>query len=84
MTRYILIAISLLLAASQFWLARQLQIFRPDHADRRHSRRPGLCILPAGAGYVMPWLVMSASGYRRIEDINASARATQAPDYRGP
>jgi len=57
MTRYVLLAISLLLAISQFWLARQLQILGLTTVTGAILGALVCGILPAGAGYVMAWLL---------------------------
>jgi hypothetical protein len=57
MTRYVLVAISLLLAVSQFWLARQLQILGLTSLTGAILAALACGILPAGVGYVMAWLL---------------------------
>jgi hypothetical protein len=57
MTRYVLIAISLLLAVSEFWLERQLQTLGLTTVTGAISAALVSGFLPAGAGYVIAWLL---------------------------
>jgi uncharacterized BrkB/YihY/UPF0761 family membrane protein len=57
MTRYVLIAISLLLAVSEFWLERQLQPLGLTTVTGAILAALVSGFLPAVAGYVIAWLL---------------------------
>ena len=57
MTPYVLIAISLLLAVSAFWLERQLQTLGLTTVTGAILAGLVSGFLPAGAGYVIAWLL---------------------------
>jgi uncharacterized BrkB/YihY/UPF0761 family membrane protein len=57
MTRYVLIAISLLLAVSEFRLERQLQPLGLSTVTGAILAALVSGFLPAGAGYVIAWLL---------------------------
>jgi len=57
MTRYVLIAISVLLAVSEFWLEHQLQILGLTTVTGTILTALVAGFLPAGAGYVIAWLL---------------------------
>jgi hypothetical protein len=57
MTRYVLIAISLLLAVSEFWLERQLQTLGLTTVTGATLAALVAGFLPAGVGYAIAWLL---------------------------
>jgi hypothetical protein len=57
MTRHVLIAISILLAVSEFWLERQLQTLGLTTVTGAILAALVSGLLPAGAGYVIAWLL---------------------------
>jgi uncharacterized membrane protein len=57
MTRYVLIAISLSLVGSEFWLERQLQTLGLTTVTGAILAALVFGLLPAAAGYVIAWLL---------------------------
>jgi hypothetical protein len=57
MTRYVLIAISVSLAVSEFWLERQLQPLGLTTVTGAILAALVSGFLPAGAGYIIAWLL---------------------------